>query len=76
MMAIRKTTDITIIAVHPTSNKTETTETNNHLDIVTERTTSPGIVKPVLFAEDRHMSRECRVPRQNQNSRQQNSNVN
>ena len=51
-VAISKTTDITIIEVHQTSNKTETKQTNNHVDIVTEQITSAGIVKPVLIAED------------------------
>ena len=46
-VAISKATDITTIAAHQTSNKTETTETNNNVDIVTEQTDSPGIVKPV-----------------------------
>ena len=53
IVAISKTTDTTIIALHQTSNKTETTQTNKHVDIVTEQITSPGIVKPVLIAEDR-----------------------
>ena len=51
-MAIRKTTDTTILAVHETSNKTETPQTNNHVDIVTEQITNPGIVKPGLIAKD------------------------
>ena len=51
-VAINKTTDITIIAIRQISNKTETTQINNHVDIVTEQITSPGIVKRVLIAED------------------------
>ena len=51
-MAISKTTDITTIAVHQTSNITELTQTNNHVGIVTEQITSPGIVKHVLTAEN------------------------
>ena len=35
-----------------TSNKTEITQTNNHVDIVIEQITSPGIVKLVLTAND------------------------
>ena len=38
--------------MHQISNRTETTQTNNQVDIVTERITSPEIVKPVLIAED------------------------
>ena len=49
---ISKTTDTTTIAIHQNSNETETTQTNNHVDIVTEQITSPGIAKPVLTAED------------------------
>ena len=52
IVAISRTTKITTITVHQTSNKTETTQTNNHADIVTEHITSPEIVKPVLTAED------------------------
>ena len=52
ILAISKTTDIIIIAAHHTNNKTETTQTNNHVDFVTEQIISPGIVKPVLIAED------------------------
>ena len=51
-VAISKTTDIITIAIHQTSNKTEITQTNNHVDIVTEQITSPGIAKHVLIAED------------------------
>ena len=51
-MAINKTTDITTIAIHQISNKTETTQSNNHAGIVTEQITNPGIVKLVLIAED------------------------
>ena len=51
-VAIIKTTDITKNAVHQTSIKTETTQTDNQVDIVTEQITSPGIVKLVLTAED------------------------
>ena len=51
-VSITKTTDITIIATHQTSNKTETTKTNNHVDIATEQIIGPVIVKPVLIAED------------------------
>ena len=47
-----KTIDTTTIAIHQTNNKTETTQTNNHVDIVTEQIISPGIVKPVLTKED------------------------
>ena len=51
-VAINKITDITTIAIHQISNKTETTQINNHVDTVTELTTSPGIVNHVLIAED------------------------
>ena len=51
-MAISKTTYIKTIAVPQTSNKTESTQTNSHVDIVTEQITSPGIVKHVLTTED------------------------
>ena len=51
-MAISKTTDITLIAIHPINNKIETTQTSNHADIVTEQIINPGIVRPVLTAED------------------------
>ena len=51
-VAISKTTDTTIIAIHQTSNKTETTQINNHVGNATEQITSPGIVKLVLVAED------------------------
>ena len=51
-MAINKTTDIITIAIHQTSKKTETKQINNHVDILTEEITSPGIVKHVLIAED------------------------
>jgi len=51
-VAINKITDITTIAVPQTSNKTETTQTNNHVGIVTGQITSLEIVKPVLTAED------------------------
>ena len=51
-VAIIKTTDIITIAIHRTSNKTERTQINNHVGIVTEQITSPGIVKHVLIAED------------------------
>ena len=51
-MAINKATDITTIAIQQISNKTETTQTNNHAGIVTEQITNPGIVKLVLIAED------------------------
>ena len=54
-MAISKTTDITLFAKHETGNKTQTTQTNKHVDIVTEQITSPGIVKLVLIAEEWHM---------------------
>ena len=40
------------MAINQISNKTETTQINNHVDTVTELTTSPGIVKHVLIAED------------------------
>ena len=36
--------------IHQTSNKTETTQINNHVDIVTEQITNLRIVTPVLFA--------------------------
>ena len=52
IVAVSKTTDKTIIAIHQISNQTETTQTNYHVDIVTERITSPGTVKPVLLAKD------------------------
>ena len=51
-MAISKTTDTTIIAIHQVNNKTEITQNNNHADIVTEQISCPGIVKHVLIAED------------------------
>ena len=51
-VVINKTTDIITIAIHQTSNKTEITQTNNHVGIVTEQITSPEIVKHVLIAED------------------------
>ena len=71
-MAIRKTTEKTKIAIHQTSNKTETRQTNNHVDFAKEQIISPGIFKPVLLDWD--MSRECRIPRQSQNNKQQTSN--
>ena len=52
MVAINKITDTTTIAVHQICNKTGTTQINNHVDIVTEQITSPGIVKFVLIAEE------------------------
>ena len=52
LVAINKTTDKITIAIHQTSNKTEITQTNNHIGIVTEQTTSIGIFKHVLIAED------------------------
>ena len=51
-VAISKTTDTTIIAIRQISNKTEITQINNHVGIVTEQITSPEIVKLVLIAED------------------------
>ena len=51
-MAISKATDITIIGIHQTSNKTETTQTNNDIDIVTEQSADSEIFKPVFTAED------------------------
>ena len=51
-VAISKTTDTTIIAIQQIINKTETTQINNNVGIVTEQITSPGIVKHVLIAED------------------------
>ena len=51
IVAISKKTDITTMAIQQTSNKTETTQTNTHVDILTEQITSPGVVKPVLTAE-------------------------
>ena len=39
IVAISKTTDATTIAVQQTNNKTETTQTNNHVDIVSEQIT-------------------------------------
>ena len=51
-VAISKTTDMILFAIHQTSNKTEITQTNNHVGIVTEQIISPGIVKHVLTAED------------------------
>ena len=52
IMAISKTTLITTIAIYQTSNQIETTQTNNHVDIVLEQIIRAGIVKPVLTAED------------------------
>ena len=52
-VAISKTTDTTIIAIQQIINKTETTQINNNVGIVTEQITSPGIVKHVLIAEHR-----------------------
>ena len=49
---ISKTADITTTSIHQTINKTETTQTKNYVDIVIERITNPGMVKPVLIAED------------------------
>ena len=49
---IFKTTDTTIIALQQINNKTEITQFNNHVDIVTEKITNPGIVRPALIAED------------------------
>ena len=51
-VAIIKTTDIITIAIHRTSNKTEITQINNHVGIVTEQITNPEIVKLVLIAEE------------------------
>ena len=51
-VAINKTTDTTTMPVHQIYNKTETTQMNNHVDIVTEQITGPEIVKPFLTAED------------------------
>ena len=51
-MAISKITDTTIIAIHQISNKTETTQVNNHVDTATEQITSPEIVKLASTAED------------------------
>ena len=51
-VAIIKTTDTTIIAIHQISNKTEITQINNHVGIVTEQITSPEIVKLILIVED------------------------
>ena len=51
-VAISRTTDTIIITKHQISNKTETTQINNHVGTATEQTTSPGIVKLVLIAED------------------------
>ena len=51
-VAINKTTDKITIAIHQTNNKTETLQTFNHADNVTEQITSPRIVKLVLIAED------------------------
>ena len=50
-MAILKTTDRTTIELHQTNNKREATQTNNHVDIVTEQITSRGIVRPVSISE-------------------------
>ena len=51
-VAFSETTDTTIIAIHQINNKTEITQTNNNVDLVTERIINPGIVRPVLLAED------------------------
>ena len=50
-MASKKTTDTTTITIHQVSHKAETTRTNNLVDIVTQQTTNPEIVKLVLTAE-------------------------
>ena len=61
----------------PTSNKTETTPNNNHVDIF-NRTNQQSRACQTFFDCGRlgNMSRECRAPQQNQSNRQQNSNVN
>ena len=51
-VAISKITNTTKIAKHQLSNKTETTQINNLVDIVTEQITNPETVKLVLTAED------------------------
>ena len=51
-VAINQIIFITKIAIYQTSIKTETAQKNNHVDIVKEQITGPGIVKPALTAED------------------------
>ena len=51
-VAISDRTDIATIAIHQTGNKTETTQVNKHIDIVTEQLINLGIVRPVLIAVD------------------------
>ena len=46
------TIDSITLPIHQTNKKTETTQTNNHVDIVSDQITSPGINKLVLSAED------------------------
>ena len=75
-MAISKTTDATIIAIHQVNNKTEIIQPNNHADIVTEQIINAGIVRPVLIAQDwdtylANAEHHDKI----KNNRQQNSNV-
>ena len=51
-VALHKTTHTTAIAVHQTSNKAETLQTNNCVDIATEQITKSETVKLVSTAED------------------------
>ena len=51
-VAIHKPTDTATIAIHQAGNRTETTQTNNDVHIVTEQITNPENVKLVLTAED------------------------
>ena len=46
------TIDTITIPIYQTNKKTETTQTNNHVDNVTDQITSPGIIKLVSSAED------------------------
>ena len=51
-MAISKTTDPIIFAIHQINNKTEINQIHHNVDIVTEQITNLGTFRPVLIAED------------------------